>query len=76
MDALPQALLFLGIIPSLYHISILAGHVWMFVAMVTAVKKIMNYDTRWQAVKVCIIGWLLMLEAAFVLGSTIKGIGF
>jgi hypothetical protein len=46
-----------------------AVSVWMLVAMVIAVRQALDYKSTGRAVGVCIIGWLVYVSAAALLGN-------
>jgi len=50
-----------GIIPGLSWISMLAGGLWMLVAMVVAVRQALDYSNTLRAVGVCLIGWIIQI---------------
>jgi len=50
-----------GIIPGLGWISMLAGGLWMLVAMVVAVRQALDYSNTLRAVGVCLIGWIIQI---------------
>ncbi len=50
-----------GIIPGLTGIVFFGASIWMFIAMVIAVRQALDYKTTGRAVGVCIIGWLIQI---------------
>lgn len=50
-----------GIIPGLTGIIFFGASIWMFIAMVIAVRQALDYKTTGRAVGVCIIGWLIQI---------------
>jgi hypothetical protein len=55
----PGLIRIFGIIPFLTGIVFFVASVWMFVAMVIAVRQALDYKSTLRAVGVCIIGWLV-----------------
>jgi hypothetical protein len=51
----------LGFVPALGFLIVVAVSVWMFMAMVIAVRQALDYDSFERAVGVCLIGWALQL---------------
>ncbi|MGE3706525.1 MAG: hypothetical protein AB7I13_14740, partial [Vicinamibacterales bacterium] len=45
-----------------------ATAIWMLVAMVVAVRQALDYRSTSRAIAVCVLGWLLSLAIAIVLG--------
>jgi hypothetical protein len=58
-----------GIIPGLGAISMLAGGIWMLVAMVVAVRQALDYTSTLRAVGVCLIGWIVQILIMMLLFS-------
>jgi hypothetical protein len=42
--------------------------VWMVMAMIIAIRQALDYSTTWQAVRLALLGWLVMVGAAIVVG--------
>ena len=61
----PGLIRIIGIIPGLAGIVFFAAGIWMFMAMIIAVRQALDYTSTWRAVGVCIIGWIVQ---ALVLG--------
>ena len=61
----PGLIRILGIIPGLAQIVFIVAGIWMFVAMVIAVRQALDYSSTLRALGVCIIGWIIQ---AIVLG--------
>ncbi|MBA7656675.1 hypothetical protein ES703_64602 [subsurface metagenome] len=57
----PGLIRILGIIPGLSGIVFLAASIWMFVAMVVAVRQALDYTTTMRAIGVCVIGWVIQI---------------
>lgn len=65
----PGIIRIVGIIPFLYNIAHLVASIWMFVAMVIAVRQALDYDSTWRAVGVCLLGWAVYLVIVLVFAS-------
>jgi hypothetical protein len=61
----PGVIRILGIIPGLGAITMIIAGIWMFIAMIIAVRQALDYTSTLRAVGVCIIGWIIQ---AVVLG--------
>lgn len=57
----PGLIRVLGIIPGLAGVIFIAASVWMFVAMVIAVRQALDYKSTVRAIGVCVIGWIIQL---------------
>lgn len=57
----PGLLRIFGVIPGLTGIVFFISSVWMFVAMVVAVRQALDYKSTLRAVGVCFIGWLVQV---------------
>ena len=57
--ASPGLLRVLGFVPVLGFLIVVAVNVWMFMAMVIAVRQALDYDSFERAVGVCLIGWVV-----------------
>lgn len=66
--ATPGLLRVLAIIPPLAIPVFIATSVWMLLAMIVAVRQALDYTSTGRAVAVCVIGWVLSLVFAIVLG--------
>jgi len=69
----PGLIRILGIIPGLTWFVFLAASIWMFVAMVIAVRQALDYQSRLRAVVVCIIGWIIQALILALLFSIVGG---
>lgn len=65
----PGIIRVLGIIPGIAEIIMFGASVWMFVAMVIAVRQALDYQSTLRAVVVCIIGWIIQVVFLVVLFS-------
>ncbi len=57
----PGLIRIFGIIPGLTGIVFILSSVWMFAAMVVAVRQALDYTSTMRAVGVCLIGWLIQV---------------
>ena len=71
----PGLIRVLGIIPGLGPVVFFAASIWMFVAMVVAVRQALDYTSTGRAVIVCLIGWLIQALILFLLIGLIAGGG-
>ena len=66
--ATPGLLRVLGVLPGVTIPVFIGTAVWMLVAMVVAVRQALDYQSTARAVGVCVLGWVLALTLAIVLG--------
>jgi hypothetical protein len=59
--AAPGLLRVLGLVPGLGFLIVVAVSVWMFMAMVIAVRQALDYESLERAVGVCLLGWFCQL---------------
>lgn len=73
----PGMLRFLGVIPGIGGLLVLACDIWMLAAMVVGVRQALDYTSTWRAVGVCVIGWvvLLLVQAAVFAMAGAPGVG-
>jgi len=57
----PGVLRILGVIPVIGAIVNFVVGIWMFVAMIIAVRQALDYKSTWRAVGVCIIGFIVYI---------------
>ncbi|MDN3516373.1 YIP1 family protein [Aquisalimonas lutea] len=57
----PGILRFLGVIPGIGGLIVLACNIWMLAAMVVGVRQALDYTSTWRAVGVCVIGWVILI---------------
>ena len=69
----PGLIRVLGIIPGLGGVVFLAASIWMLVAMVTAVRQALDYNSTLRAVGVCLIGWIIQMLILVLLFSILGG---
>ncbi len=65
----PGLIRVLGIIPGLNAIVSLVASIWMFVAMVIAVRQALDYQSTGRAVGVCLIGWVVQVAVILLFFS-------
>ena len=76
----PRFLMVLGLIPvpALRALIFIAATIWMWVAMVIAVRQALDYKNTWRAVGVTSLGWLaniiVMVVVQIVLIEPIRGL--
>jgi len=68
----PGLIRIIGIIPGLAGIVFLVAGIWMFIAMIIAVRQALDYTSTWRAVGVCIIGWIVQAIVLGIFLSIIK----
>ena len=68
----PGLIRIIGIIPGLAGIVFFAAGIWMFMAMIIAVRQALDYTSTWRAVGVCIIGWIVQAIVLGIFFSIIK----
>ncbi len=72
----PGLIRVLGIIPGLTQVVFLVASIWMLVAMITAVRQALDYQSTLRAVGVCVIGWivqaLILVLLFFIFGGSGK----
>jgi hypothetical protein len=64
----PGVLRVFGIIPGVTGPAFAIAAIWMFLAMIIAVRQALDYRSTARAVVVCGLGWILSLLLSFVLG--------
>jgi hypothetical protein len=64
----PGMLRVFGIIPGVTRPAFVIAAIWMFLAMIVAVRQALDYRSTTRAVVVCGLGWILSLLLSFVLG--------
>jgi hypothetical protein len=68
----PGIIRILGIIPGLAGIVFLVAGIWMFVAMIIAVRQALDYRSTFRAIGVCIIGWIVQAVVLMIFFSIIR----
>lgn len=64
----PGLLRALGIMPAVAIPVFVATSIWMLLAMIVAVRQALDYRSTGRAVAVCVLGWVLAITIAIVLG--------
>jgi hypothetical protein len=64
----PGMLRVLGVMPAVTVPVFAVTSVWMLAAMVFAVRQALDYQSTWRALMVCLLGWLLAITIAVLLG--------
>jgi hypothetical protein len=64
----PGLLRVFGVIPVVTAPAFVISAVWMFVAMIVAVRQALDYTSTTRAVVVCGVGWILSLAISVALG--------
>ena len=64
----PGLLRALGIMPAVAAPVFVVTSVWMLLAMIVAVRQALDYRSTAAAVAVCLLGWVLAIVVAVVLG--------
>jgi hypothetical protein len=57
----PGILSIAGMVPLLENFVAMVVSLWMLVAMVVAVKQVLDYTSTLRAIAVCVIGWIVYL---------------
>lgn len=71
----PGVIRVVGIVPGLMRLSFLVAAVWMFVAMVIAVRQALDYTSTVRAIGVCLIGFLVQVVILAVVFAALGGLG-
>ena len=66
--AAPGLLRIFGILPEVAIPAFAISWIWMLVAMVVAVRHALDYQSTLRAVAVCVLGWLLAVAVAVLMG--------
>ena len=64
-----------GIIPGIGFAFVIAGNIWMLIAMVIAARQALDYTSTGRAVGVCVISWLVQLAVILLLQGLTVGFG-
>lgn len=62
----------LGVIPVAGPVIFVLGSVWMLAAMFVAIRQALDYRHLTRALAVCVIGWLLSLGFAAIVGLVLS----
>ena len=65
----PGLLRIFGLVPLLGRVVFLIVSVWMLASMVVAVRQALDYRSTARAIGVCVVGWLLSLAIAALIGG-------
>ena len=71
----PGVIRVVGIVPGLMRLSFFVAGVWMFVAMVIAVRQALDYTSTVRAAGVCLIGFLVQVVILAVVFAALGGPG-
>lgn len=66
--ATPGLIQFLGILPGVMMPAFVLAIVWTIAATVVAVRQALDYTSTGRAIAVCMLGWIVSLSFAIVLG--------
>jgi hypothetical protein len=64
----PGLLRLLAVIPFLGLTVYAIASIWMLLAMIVAVRQALDYKSTGRAVGVCLVGWVLSLAVAAIMG--------
>jgi hypothetical protein len=64
----PGVIRAVGIMPGATIPAFAIAAVWMLVAMIVAVRQALDYRSTGRAIAVCVLGWVLAIAFALVLG--------
>ena len=64
----PGLIRIFGFIPGVTVPAFIVSSIWMLLAMIVAVRQALDYKQTGRAVAVCMLGWVLALTLALVLG--------
>jgi len=67
----PGMLRVLGIVPPVAAPVFIVTSIWMLAAMIVAVRHALDYENTGRAIAVCVVGWLLAVGIAVILGVLI-----
>ena len=65
----PGLLRLFGVIPFLGLTVYAIASIWMLVAMIVAVRQALDYTSTGRAVGVCLVGWVISLVIAAIIGN-------
>jgi hypothetical protein len=66
--ATPGLIQFLGILPGVMVPAFTLAIIWTIAATVVAVRQALDYTSTGRAIAVCMLGWIVSLSFAIVLG--------
>jgi Yip1 domain len=64
----PGLFVVLGILPFLGWLVRFVVWIWTLVALVIAVRQVLDYDDTLKAVLVCVVAWIIMITATLIVG--------
>jgi len=65
----PGVLRIFGVIPRVGLAIYTIASLWMLVAMIVAVRQALDYRSTGRAIAVCLVGWLISLAMAVLIGN-------
>ena len=68
MPPIDHAALTHALMPAVLMPVFIGTSVWMLIAMIVAVRQALDYRHTGRAVAVCVLGWVLSLTIAVVMG--------
>jgi hypothetical protein len=71
--ASPGLLRVFGFIPLIGGVVMLVVSIWMLASMVVAVRQALDYTSTWRAVGVCVVGWIVVVLWALIIGGLVGG---
>ena len=69
----PGIVRILGVIPGLAPLVFFIASIWMFAAMVVAVRQALDYTSTLRAIGVCIVGWIIQVIVVALFLSAMAG---
>jgi hypothetical protein len=70
----PGIVRILGVIPGLAPLVFFIASIWMFAAMVVAVRQALDYTSTLRAIGVCIVGWIIQVIVIALFLSAMAGV--
>lgn len=67
--AAPGLIRVVGVVPGFASIVLAIAAFWMLAAMIVGVRQALDYTSTGRAVLVCLIGWLLSIAIALLIGG-------
>ena len=64
----PGMIRVVGVVPELTRSVFVIAAIWMLLSMIVAVRQALDYRSTRRAVAVCVVGWLLAIAVALVMG--------
>ncbi|MBE0415080.1 MAG: hypothetical protein IBX36_00860, partial [Dehalococcoidia bacterium] len=69
-SATPGMLMIFAFVPFVGGLISLVALVWMFIAMVIAVRQALDFTT-WRAIGTCVVGWLVMMALTWGIAAVL-----